>query len=608
MNKRNPFGLSVSKPCFSLISGRRKKGSASTGSGRTALFAGCLLSLAALVLPAPAQADALIDNANGYTLDEDGNLVRFTGLLFDVDTGRVTRLLRRNDDRPRELDFRHDAQGRTVIPGLIDAHGHLMGLGYNAIQLDLSDTTSLADAMARLARYSAENPTLRWVVGRGWNQERWGLDRFPTAADLDAAVSDRPVWLVRVDGHAGVANSAAMAAAGVTAAAQAPAGGRIERDGRQPNGVFVDAAMALIEQAIPTPQPPVRDMALREAQELLLSYGVTTMHDMGTSADDWGVLRRAGDRNLLQIRVISYANELDTLLDIAGDAMTPWLYDGRLRMVGLKIYGDGALGSRGALLNAPYSDAPGETGLALIDGIALRNRLSRLSLDRFQAAIHAIGDGANREALGAIEELASRYNDDRRWRIEHAQVVDPADLPRFGRNGIIASMQPVHQTSDRLMAEARLGPNRLTGAYAWNSMLRNGSRLAFGSDFPVENPNPFPGLAVAISRQDAAGQPTGGWQAHERVSLQQAFAAFTTDAAFAGFAEDQLGRLGEGLHADFLILDRDIFDATPEEIRATQVMETWIGGERKWVRGAADAPPMDAPVGPMISEDDEVGR
>lgn len=566
------------------------------------------LALAAFLLPAPAQADALIDNANGYTLDEQGDLVRFTGLLFDPETGRVTRLLRRNDDRPRELDFRHDARGQTVIPGLIDAHGHLMGLGYNAIQLDLSDTTSLEEAMARLAQYSAENPTLRWVVGGGWNQERWGLGRFPTAADLDAAVADRPVWLVRVDGHAGVANSAAMAQANVTASAQSPAGGRIERDGREPNGVFIDAAMALVEQAIPTPQPPVRDMALREAQELLLSYGVTTMHDMGTGADDWGVIRRAGDRGLLQIRVISYANALDTLLDIAGDAKTPWLYDGRLRMVGLKIYGDGALGSRGALLNAPYADAPGETGLALIDGIALRNRLSRLSLDRFQAAIHAIGDGANREALGAIEELASRYTDDRRWRIEHAQVVDPADLPRFGRHGIIASMQPVHQTSDRLMAEARLGPNRLTGAYAWNSMLRVGSRLAFGSDFPVESPNPFPGLAVAISRQDAAGQPAGGWQAHERVSLQQAFAAFTTDAAFAGFAEDQVGRLGEGLYADFLILDRDIFDATPEEIRATQVAETWVGGERTWVRGAADAPPMDAPVGPMISEDEDIGR
>ena len=608
MKNRNPFGLSLSKPCFSLFNGHQKKDSPSTGSRQAGLVTGICLALAALILPAPAQADALIDNANGYTLDEDGNLVRFTGLLFDVDTGRVTQLLRRNDDRPREVDFRHDAQGRTVIPGLIDAHGHLMGLGFSAIQLDLSDTTSLEEAMARLAQYSAENPTLRWVVGSGWNQERWGLGRFPTAADLDAAVADRPVWLVRVDGHAGVANSMAMAQAGITASSQSPAGGRIERDGRQPNGVFIDAAMALVEDAIPTPEPPVRDMALREAQELLLSYGITTMHDMGTSADDWDVLRRAGDRDRLQIRVISYANALETLLDIAGDAKTPWLYDGRLRMVGLKIYGDGALGSRGALLNAPYADAPGETGLALIDGIALRNRLSRLSLDRFQAAIHAIGDGANREALAAVEELATRYTDDRRWRIEHAQVVDPADLPRFGRHGIIASMQPVHQTSDRLMAEARLGPDRLTGAYAWNSMLRVGSRLAFGSDFPVESPNPFPGLAVAISREDANGQPPGGWQAHERVSLQQAFAAFTTDAAFAGFAEDQIGRLGEGLYADFLILDRDIFDATPAEIRATQVAETWIGGERTWVRGAADAPPMDAPVGPMISEDEDIGR
>ena len=604
----NAFGLSLSKPCPALCSDEPNIDIPSTRSGKTGWLAACVTAFAALLLPTPAQADALVDNANGYTLDEDGNLIRFTGFTFNVETGRITQLLRRNDDRPREVDFRHDAQGMTVIPGLIDAHGHMMGLGYSAIQLDLSDTTSHEEAMARLAQYSAENPTLRWVIGGGWNQESWGLGRFPTAADLDAAVPDRPVWLTRVDGHAGVANSVAMEAAGIGTDAQSPAGGRIEREGGRPNGVFVDAAMALVENAIPTPQPPVRDMALREAQDLLLSYGVTTMHDMGTSPNDWGVLRRAGDRGLLRVRVISYANALDTLLDIAGDAQTPWLYNGRLRMVGLKIYGDGALGSRGALLNAPYADAPGETGLALIDGIALRNRLSRLSLDRFQAAIHAIGDGANREALGAIEELATRYTDDRRWRIEHAQIVDPADLARFGQHGIIASMQPVHQTSDRLMAEARLGPNRLTGAYAWNSMLRNGSRLAFGSDFPVENPNPFPGLAVAISRQDAAGQPAGGWQAHERVSLQQAFAAFTTDAAFAGFAEDQVGRIGEGLYADFLILDRDIFAASPEEIRETQVAETWVGGERTWVRALVDAPPMDAPVGPMISDDEDIGR
>ncbi|NNC73347.1 MAG: amidohydrolase family protein [Sphingomonadaceae bacterium] len=566
-----------------------------------------LFAVVALTLPAPAQADALLDNANGYTLDEDGNLVRFTGLLFDPETGRVTGLLDRRDDRPGDLEFLHDAEGRTVIPGLIDAHGHVMGLGYGAIQLDLSGTASLAEAQAMIRDYSAANPTLRWIVGRGWNQEVWGLGRYPTAADIDAAESDRPVWLVRVDGHAGVANHAAMRAANITTSSQAPDGGRIERDGGEPNGVFVDAAMGLIQSAVPIPEPPVRDMALRAAQNILLGYGVTTSHDMGTSADDWSVLRRAGDRGQLSVRVVSYAGDLETLLDIAGDGPTPWLYGGRLRMVGLKLYADGALGSRGALLNAPYADAPDQMGLALSDGIYLRNRLSRLAIDRFQPAIHAIGDGANREVLSVIEEIATRYTDDRRWRIEHAQIVDPVDIPRFGQHGIIASMQPVHQTSDRLMAEARLGPNRLQGAYAWNSMLRTGAHLAFGSDYPVENPNPFPGLAVAISRQDANGQPVGGWQAHERVSMSEAFAGFTTGAAYAGFAEDRIGRLGRGFYADFLILDRDIFDATPEQIRETVVLETWIGGGRTWVRSAQpnpNAPPMDAPIGPMISEDE----
>ncbi len=576
------------------------------------IMGGAIAAMAAwatFIGAAPASADALLDNANGYTLDEDGNLVRFTGLTFDVDTGRITRLLRRGDDRPREVDFRHDARGRTVIPGLIDAHGHFMMLGFNAIQLDLSDTQSLAEAQQRLADYAAANPTLRWIIGRGWNQETWGLGRFPTAADIDPIVSDRPVWLIRVDGHAAVGNQAAVRAAGITAETEDPEGGRIDRDANgQPTGLFIDTAMFIVDRARPEPEPPVSDMALREAQEILLGNGITTMHDMGTQADAWNILRRAGDRDNLRVRVIAYANRLDTLLDIAGDGMTPWLYDGHLRMVGLKLYADGALGSRGAHLLQPYSDAPGETGLVINDGVYIRNRLSRLAIDGFQGAIHAIGDAANRESLSAIEEVAERYDDDRRWRIEHAQIVNPADLARFGQHGIIASMQPVHQTSDRLMAEARLGPNRLQGAYAWNSMLRAGSTLAFGSDFPVESSNPFPGLAVAVTRQDEDGEPAGGWQAHERVTLLQALAGFTTGAAYAGFAEDQVGRLAEGLYADFIILDRDIFTATPEQIRDTQVLESWVGGDRTWVRGAADAPPMDAPVGPMITDEDEVGR
>ena len=250
---------------------------------------------------------------------------------------------------------------------------------------------------------------------------------------------------------------------------------------------------------------------------------------------------------------------IDNLLAVAGTGPTPWLYDGRLRMVGVKLYFDGALGSRGAWLKAPYRDAPGQRGLPLTDDTALRNLMSRAAMDNFQVAVHAIGDEANAQLLASIEELSLTYSGDRRWRIEHAQIVDPADLPRFGRNSIIASMQPTHQTSDRLMAEARMGIERLQGAYAWRSMLDNRVPLAFGSDFPVESPNPFPGLAAAVTREDAQGQPPGGWLPQQRLSMEQAFAAFTRGGAFAGFAEDRLGTLEPGRMADFIFIDRDIF-------------------------------------------------
>jgi hypothetical protein len=305
---------------------------------------------------------------------------------------------------------------------------------------------------------------------------------------------------------------------------------------------------------------------------------------MGTSAEDWNAFRRFADLGGLKLRIISYAAGIEPMLAIAGGGPTPWLYGERLRMVGVKLYADGALGSRGAWLKADYADAPGQRGLQFLDDAKLRNLMSRAAMDGFQVAVHAIGDAANQQALDAIEELALTYKGDRRWRIEHAQIVDPADLSRFGRNGIVASMQPVHQTSDRLMAEARLGPNRLAGAYAWKSMLDGGARLAFGSDYPVESPNPFPGLAAAISREDAQGQPPGGWQPQQKVGIEQALAAFTSGAAYAGFAEDRIGALAPGKNADFLLIDRDIFAATPADIRATRVMETWIGGVRAWIR------------------------
>jgi predicted amidohydrolase YtcJ len=348
-------------------------------------------------------------------------------------------------------------------------------------------------------------------------------------------------------------------------------------------GIFVDAAAQLIDKVVPPPLPRIRDLALVRAQDILLATGITSVADMGTSAEDWLTMRRAGDLGRLRVRIISYGSGLESALAVAGTGPTPWLYDGRLRMIGVKLYSDGALGSRGAWLKQPYKDKPGERGLSFHNDTEMKNLMSRAAMDGFQVAVHAIGDAANAELLGAIDELSETYTGDRRWRIEHAQIVDPADLPRFARHGTIASMQPVHQTSDWRMAEARMGIERLGGAYAWRSMLANNVPLAFGSDFPVESPNPFPGLAAAISREDAQGQPPGGWMPEQRLTLEQALAAFTRGAAYAGFAEDRLGSLERGKYADFVLIDRDIFaGATAADIRETKVLETWIAGQKVW--------------------------
>ena len=572
-----------------LLTRRRKMAAAaSSRSGHTHPLIPSLLGrggiVAALFCASPALADVLVDNVNGYTLDGEGKLVRFGSMLVG-DDGRVRQLLPRGQKAQQRTQFRIDGRGRTLIPGLIDAHGHVMGLGFNALQLDLSDTRSLEEAQAKIATYAAATPSPRWIVGRGWNQERWGLGRFPTAADIDKVVSGRPVWLERVDGHAGWANSAALKEAGITAASKAPQGGKIEMAGRSPSGVFIDAAMELVGKAVPPPLPIIRDRAFARAQELLLSNGLTSVADMGTSAEDWLVIRRAGDAGRLNVRILSYASGVDNLLAVAGTQPTPWLYDSRLRMVGVKLYSDGALGSRGAWLKQPYKDSPGERGLAFLSDATLKNLMSRAAMDGFQVAVHAIGDAANAQLLEAIGELAETYKGDRRWRIEHAQIVDVADLPGFAQHGIVASMQPVHEASDWRMAEARMGLERLGGAYAWRSMLANNVPLAFGSDFPVEDPNPFHGLAVAISREDAQGQPPGGWLPEQKLSLNQALAAFTRGGAHAAFAEDRLGSLERGRLADFIFIDRDIFDgATPAQIHDTKVLETYLAGRKVWER------------------------
>ena len=549
------------------------------------LAALCGVLAATLPVATPAHADVLIDNVNGIRIDEDGDIDRFTGLWVE-DDGTIIEVLDRRDKRPERPTYLSDMKGQIIVPGMIDAHLHVMGIGFGALTLDLSQTRSLEEALALIAQFANENPGRPWILGRGWNQETWGLGRFPTAAELDRAVADRPVFLERVDGHAGWANSLAIEAAGVTADTQDPTGGRIERDASgAPSGVFVDAAGELIQSVVPEPRAVDRDAALQEAQKILLSQGVTAAADMGTTLADWQTYRRAGDTGQLRMRIMAYAAGIEAMEVIGGTGPTPWLYDDRLRLNGVKLYLDGALGSRGAWLKADYADDPGNTGLPLLTDAQLRNLMSRAALEKYQVAVHAIGDAANAEALSAIEELSESYRGDRRWRIEHAQIVSPEDIERFGEHGIIASVQPVHQTSDWLMAQARLGMDRLAGAYAWDSLEDAGARLALGSDAPVESANPFVGMAVAMSRIDGNGVPPGGWMPEERLSRMAAWRGFTTDAAFAGFAEGRFGRLAKGERADFVVIDRDISRIDPASIRDTQVIETWVGGKRVYRRG-----------------------
>lgn len=543
----------------------------------------------------PVTPEGLVDNVNGYTIDGQGRLEHFSGLLIGKD-GRVAKLLHDGDLRPERPQFRLDGQHHSLLPGLIDAHGHVSGLGFQALSLDLTGTTSLEQAQHKLQRYAAEHATPAWIRGGGWNQETWKLGRFPTAADLDPFTGDRPAILERVDGHALLVNSAALKAAGITARTPDPAGGRIERDAKgNPTGLLVDAARQLIERAAPAPLPRERDAAMAKAQEILIADGITATCDMGTSVEDWESLRRLGDTGRLRVRITSYGLGVDTTLTIAGSQPTGWLYGGRLRMVGVKLFADGALGSRGAWLKQPYTDMPSTRGLQFMDDAKLKNLMSRAAMDGFQVAVHAIGDAANAQVLDAIEELAETYKGDRRWRIEHAQIVDVADLPRFAKYGTIASMQPSHATSDHAMAVKRLGPERLKGAYAEKTMLDEHVPLAFGSDYPVESPNPFPGMADAVTREDAAGDPPGGFLPEQKISLTQAFAAFTTGAAYAAKAEDRVGSLEPGHYADFVLLDRDPFQVDAKALRDTRVLETWIGGARVWVRKDSAAAPATGP-------------
>lgn len=539
------------------------------------------LALAVVLSAGAADARTVIVNANGYTLDDIGRLAKFGGLVVG-DDGRVERLLKPGEKVDGEVV---DAGGRTLLPGLIDAHGHVMGLGFMALQIDLSDTASIDQALARIASYAAANPDRKWIVGGGWNQVSWGLDRFPTAAELDLVVADRPVWLARVDGHAGWANTAALKASGITAKTPDPAGGRIERgEGGKPAGVLVDAAMAFVEKKVPPPTEAESAEALEKALQVMASVGLTGVHDAGIDPATWALYEWFAKDGKLTARISAMAGGMDALRAIAPKGPTGWLYEDRLAVNSVKLVADGALGSRGAALIEPYSDDPENTGLMMVEGAKLRNVIASASMRGFQVNAHAIGDKANREVLNAFEDVQKMGQPLVRPGIEHAQIVAPEDIGRFAKLGVIASIQPTHATSDKAMAEDRVGPERIKGGYAWKTLVNSGARIAGGSDFPVEAANPFYGLHAAVTRQDRDGQPPKGWYANEALTLQQAFAAFTTGAAYAGQQERAVGTLTPGKWADFILVDGDIFKIPVGDIWKVKVMETWLAGNRVYTR------------------------
>jgi predicted amidohydrolase YtcJ len=520
------------------------------------------------------KADLIVHHAVIYTTDEQFSVAE----AMAIRDGKII-AVGKNDDilKEYEANKEENANGKFIFPGLIDAHAHFYYYGLELNKVDLVDTKSWEECLERIKKFTAVNKPQpgQWITGRGWDQNDWAVKNYPVKTELDKLFPDNPVLFTRIDGHAAIANQAALTKAGVLPG-QLLTGGQIETINNQLTGILVDNAVDLVAAKIPAPSKKQQFAGLLAAQKNCFAVGLTSVVDCGLYKNDVDAIDELQKAGELKMRINAMLSDSSVNYDYylkAGPYKTE-----RLNVSSFKVYADGALGSRGACLLHPYADKLGWYGFLLKDKVYYRKLAGQLAASKFQMCTHAIGDSANREMLSIYAAVLKGKND-RRWRIEHAQVINPADFHYFGDYNIIPSVQPTHATSDMYWAADRLGADVVKGAYAYKQLLEQNKWIPLGTDFPVEDISPFKTFFAAVVRQDAKGFPAGGYQVENALSRQDALRGMTVWAAKGSFEEKEKGSLEAGKFADFVLLDTDLMQCKPGEILNTKVMMTFVNGE-----------------------------
>ncbi|WP_224998931.1 amidohydrolase [Cesiribacter sp. SM1] len=521
----------------------------------------------------PQHVDYMLTNGTIYTVDSSFSVSEAMAVSNGVIVGTGTT----QDISSRfSTDSLVDLKGQVVYPGFIDAHCHFYRYGLGLQWADLTGTSSWEEVLQRLEEQRRQYPNTDWLLGRGWDQNDWPVKEFPTRADLDRLFPNVPVLITRVDGHAALANSKALVLSGVTAASKVE-GGRVVLQNGNPTGLLIDNAVDLVSTKIPAPDLQEQTTALLEAQRKVFAVGLTTVDDAGLDLSTVNLIDSLQGAGSLQIRIYAMLNPTEENM-LRFFESGPLKKD-RLHVSSFKIYSDGALGSRGALLLNPYSDDPHNHGLLLSQPFYFEEMAKKLHANGFQMNTHCIGDSANRLVLDTYAGVLGEHND-RRWRIEHAQVVTREDQQKYSRYNIIPSVQPTHATSDMYWAGERLGQERERTAYAYQDLLKQAGLLALGSDFPIEDINPLYGFYAAVARQDEKSWPEGGYQAENKLSREEALKGMTIWAAYSNFEEQEKGSLEAGKVADFVVLEKDIMKIPVRETRDTRVLHTIVGGKK----------------------------